>query len=80
MEIEEGVAPLTYALSEFNSDELVESFVRHGADFNHKDEGFLSPFELAVERGFYCSVGVMLQKGADPDRLVEDLPLLIYVT
>lgn len=79
LEIEEYVAPLTYALLELNSDELVESFVRHGADFNHRDEGYLSPFELAVERGFYRSVGAMLQNGADPDRLIEELPLLIYV-
>ncbi len=79
VELEEGVAPLTYALSELNSDELVESFVRHGAEFNQKVEGFPSPFELAAERGFYRSVGAMLQKGADPDKLVEGLPLLIYV-
>ncbi len=79
LEIEDSITPLTYALAFLYSDELVESFIRHGADYDHQDEGFLSPFELAVERGFFRSLGAMLEKGADPDRLVEDLPLLIYV-
>lgn len=79
LEIEDSITPLTYALAFLNSDELVESFVRHGADFDHRDQGFLSPFELAVESGFYRSLGAMLEKGADPDRLIKELPLLIYV-